>query len=438
MDAAQPGLRLDQAPPLHVPLRFFLTAPLFPVAAALLLAWYGPDALATRWSPVMLALTHLLTLGFVTLVMAGALMQLLPVVAGAPVPRAQSVATVVHILLVPGTVALSAGFLASNGGLLRAGLALLGAGLLVLVGAAAISLTRAQGRSPTVNAMGFALVALTVTLLFGAGLGLVLTLNDSSGRILSSGWTDIHLGWGLVGWIALLVIGVSYQVVPMFQLTPSYPARVRRWLVPVLFVALGAWTLSFYCLSRSAVAAVSLRLSTGAIAFGLAVYALLTLQLQRQRRRRLPDATASFWRLGMGSLLLCLGLWGVGLAGIDFPRRGLLLGALMIVGYAASVIHGMLYKIVPFLVWLHLHSQKIRSVVPSMKDILPDRHTRPHVWLHLASTVLLALAMLAPRWWTYPAAVSIAASFAWLEWNLVSACRLYIRNAQADDRQKTT
>ena len=37
---------------------------------------------------------------------------------------------------------------------------------------------------------------------------------------------------------------------------------------------------------------------------------------------------------------------------------GMLLGVLMIVGFAMSVINGMLYKIVPFLVWFHLQSRR--------------------------------------------------------------------------------
>ena len=36
----------EQTPPLSVPYRFFLTAPLFVVAAGLLLAWLGQDAFA--------------------------------------------------------------------------------------------------------------------------------------------------------------------------------------------------------------------------------------------------------------------------------------------------------------------------------------------------------------------------------------------------------
>jgi len=78
----QAGLSFEQAPPFALPLRFFLTAPLFLLAAAGLIVW-APEALASRWTPQALALTHALTLGFLAMVMLGALMQMLPVVAGA-------------------------------------------------------------------------------------------------------------------------------------------------------------------------------------------------------------------------------------------------------------------------------------------------------------------------------------------------------------------
>ena len=72
------GLLFEQAPPVSVPLRFLLTAPWFAVLAGALLAWAGPDALASRWTPALLGVTHLLTLGFMATAMVGALLQILP------------------------------------------------------------------------------------------------------------------------------------------------------------------------------------------------------------------------------------------------------------------------------------------------------------------------------------------------------------------------
>src|SRR5574340_1380557 len=87
----QAGLSFDQAPPFSLPLRFFLTAPLFLLAAAGLVV-QAPEALASRWTPQALALTHALTLGFLAMVMLGALTQMLPVVAGSKLPAPRRVA----------------------------------------------------------------------------------------------------------------------------------------------------------------------------------------------------------------------------------------------------------------------------------------------------------------------------------------------------------
>lgn len=101
------------------------------------------------------------------------------------------------------------------------------------------------------------------------------------------------------------------------------------------------------------------------------------------------------------------------------PRTELLLGVLMIIGFASSTIHGMLYKIVPFLAWLHLHeTHEIRDGLPNMKEIMPDAHTLPHLWIHSACLVLVSIAIIHPGFWVYPAAASIALSWTWLAANL--------------------
>ena len=67
-------LSLDQTPPLDLPLRLFLTAPLFAAAAGAVLMIDAEAVIATRWSPAALAATHLITLGLLGQVMIGALL----------------------------------------------------------------------------------------------------------------------------------------------------------------------------------------------------------------------------------------------------------------------------------------------------------------------------------------------------------------------------
>ncbi len=426
-------LRLEQAPPFTVPLRFFLTAPWFALLAAGLLAWQGPEALASRWSPAALALTHLFTLGFLAMTMLGALMQLLPVLAGSPVARPKQIGGTVHALLTLGTLALSAGFAASHPPLLRAALWLLGGGFALFIATAGRSLWRADRANPAVWPLRLALMALLVTVVIGIFIGVSRITSAASSA--NAHWTDIHLAWGFVGWVGLLVMGVAFHVVPMFQLTPAYPGWMTRRLAPLLFAALPAWSLSLLLAPQHSFFTVTVNALAAVIGLGLAAFAIVTLRLQLRRRRQLPDVTLRFWQLAMASLLVCVAMGLVlRFAAGNFPRLELMLGAWLIVGFASSAIHGMLYKIVPFLTWLHLHEQNVRGTLPNMKQIMPDTRTMPHLWIHMAALLLVTAAIVQPGVWAYPAAVSLALSYIWLGWNLLSAVRVYQRLVHAATR----
>ena len=66
-------LSYDRSPPIAAPFRFFLTAPAFGILAGVLLIWAGPNAFLSRWTSEALALTHLVTAGFMLQAMLGAL-----------------------------------------------------------------------------------------------------------------------------------------------------------------------------------------------------------------------------------------------------------------------------------------------------------------------------------------------------------------------------
>ncbi len=416
------GLSLDQAPPITVPLRFFLSAPLFSFAAALLLLWQGPDMLQNRWHPALLGAAHMLTLGFLGLVMMGAVMQMLPVVAGTPVRHPLWAAGIIHTLGVAGIVLLVAGLTLTSPMMLRFSLPLLGTALLAFAALAIFTLSQAQANNMTARAMRLAALMLAAT----AILGLLLLSNHAY-----SWWlqvrepiTNLHLSWGLLGWAGILVIGVSFQVVPMFQLTPAYPARMTRWLPLILFLLLLALSLG--------VAFPALQLPLGiALSGGLAWFAVTTLRLQGQRRRKLPDVTLSFWRGGMLCLLFAIVLWLIGqiYPAVGNGKNELLLGLLMIVGFAMSLVNGMLYKIVPFLVWFHLQSRRKpgEPVAPNVKQILPEKRARRQMWLHFTALASLLVAVLQPALFIYPAALLFGASSLWLWLNMLSAWRTFRR-----------
>ncbi|MCG6876074.1 MAG: cbb3-type cytochrome c oxidase subunit I [Betaproteobacteria bacterium] len=419
---AQAGLSYEQAPPVSVPFRFFLTAPVFGLLCAGLLVWRGPEVFDSRWMPAALGATHLLTLGFLASVMTGAMMQILPVLVGAPIPAPRGVARLTHLALSLGTLSLAGGFVLLQPTLLRSAVVLLGAGFALFVIAVVVSLARVRAWNATVGVMWLVAIALAVTVVFGA----LLAASLGFGIALPTGALhDLHPGWALLGWVGVLVIGVAYQVVPMFQMTPSYSDKLTSWLTWAIFAALVLWTAAKLALGDAGEPlAHGLAL---AVAAGYATFAVITLDLQRQRRRRLADVTLDFWRVGMVCLIAAACCWAARLVGIEgLPDAfDVFVGVLAIVGVALSVVNGMLYKIAPFLVWFHLQTQSTgRGTVPHMKKILGDDAQRTQFRVQL---VALALLLAAP-WWTplaYPGGLALAASMILLLRNLLAVTRIY-------------
>ena len=98
------GLQLQYLPPLRIPFRFFISAPLFGILSALLLLGSSAGGWPSRWAPEIMAATHLLTLGFMATVMLGALFQVLPVLSGHTIAGQRWLAPTVHLLISGGAL----------------------------------------------------------------------------------------------------------------------------------------------------------------------------------------------------------------------------------------------------------------------------------------------------------------------------------------------
>jgi hypothetical protein len=413
------GLNLQQAPPFAAPLRFFVTAPVFALLAALLALWQGPELFDSRWSPATLAATHLLTLGFAGMTMVGATMQILPVLAGAPLPYPGPVASVVHATLTLGTLALAAGLFFSEPALLTSATLLLAAAFGVFLAALAASLMRVALVNETINMLRYSTLALAVTVALGlwlaAGRAGIAAFPDASLR-------DLHPGWGFAGWWALLLAALARQVVPMFQMTPPYPAWMGRRLAVGMLAALLAWSLASWA-GWAAVAAAAVAV----LAVLYAAFSGATLWLQQKRRRRQPDATVFFWRIAMLCALGAALGWALPWSSsLGVPAAPVALGVAVIAGAAMSAINGMLYKIVPFLAWFHLQARSgMGRQVPHVRQYVTERGQWRHAWLHAASVALLLAAAAMPKVFAHAAAAVFALSALQLAANLAHMLRVY-------------
>jgi hypothetical protein len=385
-----------------------LPAPWLGVAAGLMLA-FGPETgLPDRYSPFVLAVTHMLALGMLAPIMVGALFQLFPVVAGQVVRPAKWIAPFVALgsALIAG--GLSVGFLDANpqGFMLAAIVALL------LFPSVVLALAYAAWRMvlpPTPDASLQTLRGIAFALALVVAFGVAL-----AGAF--AGWWQVdiayvlrlHVAWGLVGWIACLVLGIASTVVPMFWQTRR-PNQTWHRRLP--------WDIWFglliLCLPLSDTVS---RLLTTALALLVGVLALTAFRALLQAKRRFDPA----W----GLWLVCAASWGcaavclllyMNLDQIPAPSWISLLpwwiGVLCLVGGGVLPVNAMLGKIIPFLIFLHLRRQiPAGKRVPSMQVVLPAERLRWQARVVCFSFFCLLLLPLSPLPMKYLAGLSFAFS----------------------------
>lgn len=419
------GLSFNALPPIDLPFRFFLSAPIFIIACALLVLFSGETLWLSRWQPNMLALTHGFTLGFLTMVMMGALLQLLPVIGGIGVAKPRLIATTSHALYCAGVIALMLSFVLATNWLTLAALVLLSLGLGIYLSAIIWVLIKKISQGDSINCFRLAITSLAILLLLG-----VLLLANRVGIALpfitlDKHLTDIHALMGLVGWAGILIVAVSFQVLPMFHVAPNMPKYIRQYLGVSIFILLITYV--FY----AEVALGLLFISHGVFAFSL-FYVI------NQRKRKVPDTSIKYWQLAAGTLLLLNILYFLPDSFyssvqtplfVALPDKAMLLTAVFIYFYLLSVIQGMLLKILPFLSYTHLQQRCLvdfsaMQFIPHMHEFLNKKHGLALYYMHILSGLSLVAVLFEPRLYTV-FAILLLLEFVWLLVLMVRCMRLY-------------
>lgn len=418
------GLDFDNIPPFSVPLRFFLFAPLFALLSAGIIFVAGESLWLSRWSPSTLALTHSIVLGVISMVMCGAVLQLLPVLAGASFPRPERLGGVTAVALAISTIMLVAGFYLSNYTLLQWALFAFAITFSCFIGIILYLVKHRIKGSFSINTMRLSFIAVLVVVII-AGLMLADYLWGSQFNVMKQ-LTNNHASWGLVGWVSLMIIGVSFQVLPMFHVAPAFPQWSSRWLPGILFALLIMQLLTSVLPhivswgSNSNIAMLS-TLSVALVKLSLLSYALIALWSLYKRKRKISDVSIMLWQIALSCLIVCMVISLVPALTkvlIGWGWSPLTLASVFIFGWIISVIMAMLIKIVPFLAYLHLQRQcgfnmQAFALLPNMHEILSKQRMLYLLYCHCFSLLALLLTLFSPPlYWLF--ALSLVVQFGYL------------------------
>ena len=412
------GLSFNALPPIDLPFRFFLTAPVFIILCAVLILFSGETLWVSRWHPNMLALTHGFTLGFITMVMMGALLQLLPVIGGIGIVRPRLVVGVCHSTLVVGILCLTTNFIWPSTLLLMGSLVFLVCSIGVYIVALSWVLIKKLSQGDSIIGFRLALSALFLVLIIGIGL-----LSQNIGFVSLSTMgkmpTNSHALFGLVGWGSLLIISVSFQVIPMFHVAPSFPKVISTYLPSSLFVLLILFVfLPMYIMPI--------------IVLIHGVFALSLLWVISKRKRKIPDSTIRFWQLAALTLLGLNVFYFIPnqyLSQDIRQQKTLLITASYLYFYLVAVIQGMLLKILSFLSYTHLQQKCLvdfsaMQFIPNMHEFLNKKQGYWLFYLHIITGVVLLYTLVLPSaYWLLSFFLFI--EFSWLLYLMIKTIRLY-------------
>jgi hypothetical protein len=220
-----------------------------------------------------------------------------------------------------------------------------------------------------------------------------------------------HAHMGVVGFFVLLIVGVSYRLIPMFLLTEVQSKQRAWWSVILLNVGLAGAVMAILLRSvwKPAFAVI--------LVAGLAVYGWEMAAMVRARKRRAVDWGLKTFLVAM-VLLVPVCILALVLSWPTLPMTQFfsllenVYGVVGILGVVGLAIIGMLYKILPFLVWYGVYSPLVgRAQLPTTAQMVSERLQAGGLALYLAGLGICAVAIMSEsETWVRGGAFVMAAS----------------------------
>jgi len=366
---------------------YFAAALLALVAAEGLMAVGFGFPNAALDAPETLVVVHIVTIGWLSLLMCGALFQFLPVLLARPL-YSDRLPLPALLSLITGLAALILGFL-QLAGRMDSGFPFLALGGLLLVSGFALvlwnlarTLAAAQAVSLPAQFVAVGLVGVLATALLGFLFVLVLGGVTTSEPIvaLAGAGLSLHVAAGLGGWLTFTAMGVSYRLLAMFMLAPDLERSSTKAALylgtAALAIAVAGGTVAIQLRGNPSLALLA---AGGAGLAALAFYGGDVVHLYRARRRPHIELNSRMAALALGSLAAAVALLAGLAATGNLADHVAAVVFLVAFGWLSGLGLSQLYKIVAFLTWLECYGPVLGKVrTPRVQDLVVEK--RANKW----------------------------------------------------------
>lgn len=316
----------------------------------------------------ILAITHIMALGWGTMMIFGASHQLVPVLIEGNLYSIR-MAWLTFILAAIGIPLLVYGFYHFNMGIpAKWG----GRFVLLAVMLYVVNIVLSVVRSHARNVHTIFILAASFWLFLTAFFGLILVYNFTfpilTGDILK--YIPLHAHVGIIGWFLLLVIGVGAKLIPMFMIS-KYSNNRLLWLI---FALINGGLLLFIFLFFMAPNGKAYFIPLGMIILSIVFFIFYCYKSYTGRIRKNVDTPMQVSLLSVLMMLLpvlvLISVSGLYLSGAENSRMAIIYGFVIFSGWITAMILGMTFKTLPFIVWNKVYHQKAGvEKTPNPKDL---------------------------------------------------------------------
>lgn len=355
---------------------------------------HSPDAFTQHYfNQKLLSITHLLVLGWISMVIFGALYQLIPVIMEVKL-FSEKLALISFGLLGSGSIMLGIAFWNFWLGTqmhIAATLLLLSVLLFVIN-----VFTTARISDKKSIQKKFILTSI-VWLLFTVMAGITLAINLTY-PFLSTPHIELlklHANAGIIGWFMQLIIGVSSRLLPMFMVSHNLNTRKLE--------------LSYYLLNAGLAIALSclffqweIGVISGVIVviFGIIYFLSFMMEAFRKRVKKQLDVGMKQSAFSLSTLILPIIIIGVlsifneSLGSITLPMV-VVYGSTLLIGFVTSLIQGQTYKTLPFIIWLKIYRNRIgKGKTPFPKELYSEKVAQFQLWGFIIGFTIFLVAIL--------------------------------------------
>jgi len=382
------GLSTQRAPRPSVVLPHFAFGAVSFLAFAILLIFSTNEITGHYFQGKVLAITHVATLCWITMIIFGALYQLIPVVLEVPLYN-EKLAKVSFWLFAIASIGLVQAFW-----VFRLDMMLVGpASILVVVFilfAVNVLLTAKTAEKWSIES---SLILSAVLWFVATGvIGFLISLNFSYGFLENSHlvWLKVHANIGIVGWFFLLIVGVGAKLIPMFLLSHN----LNRKKLQISFYAINSGLL-FFSIDNAFLFLEADIVAFLLIASGMAGFISFVYESYKKRARKKLDIglkhTAVSILLLFIPIVVALFLSVKPELDMKFVLRiSTVYVFSILLGFITSLILGQTYKTLPFIVWLSRYQKLVgKFKTPLPKDLYSEKLLNVQYWLYNISIIAL-------------------------------------------------